>query len=81
MQVQISMDETSLAFVKPSQPVTLTLDALGGASLTGRVSKIAQSGTTTGGVVSVPVTIDVDSTDARIYPGLSANVEFGGGSQ
>jgi hypothetical protein len=27
-------------------------------------------------IVSVPVTIDVDPSDAQIYPGLSATVEF-----
>ncbi len=81
MQVQVNLDESSLATVKLNQPVALTLDALGGQSLTGHVSKIAQNATTTGGIVSVPVTIDVDPTDAPIYPGLSANVQFQGGDQ
>jgi multidrug resistance efflux pump len=81
MQVQVSLDETSLATIKLNQTATLTLDALGGRSLTGHVSKIAENGTTTGGIVSVPVTIDIDPTDAPIYPGLSANVEFQGGDQ
>ncbi len=81
MQVQVNLDETSLANVKVHQPVTLTLDALGGKSLSGHVSKIALNGTTTGGIVNIPVTIDVDPTDAPIYPGLSANVQFQGGDQ
>lgn len=81
MQVQVSLDESSLSSVKLNQPATLTLDALGNTSLTGHVSRIAQNGTTTGGVVSIPVTIDVDSTNAPIYPGLSANVQFQGGVQ
>lgn len=81
MQVQVNVDETALATIKLNQPAALTLDALGGRSLTGHVSKIAQNATTTGGIVSVPVTIDLDPTDAPIYPGLSANVEFRGGDQ
>ncbi len=81
MQVHVSIDETALPVVKIGAPVTLTLDALGGRSLTGRVSKIAENATTTGGLVSDPVTIDLDPTDAAIYPGLSASVEFGGGNQ
>jgi multidrug resistance efflux pump len=76
MQVQVNLDETSLATVKLNQPVTLTLDALGGKTLAGHVSKIAWLGTATGGIVSVPVTIDIDSSDASIYPGLSALVSF-----
>jgi multidrug efflux pump subunit AcrA (membrane-fusion protein) len=81
MQVQVSLDEASLSAVTLNQTATLRLDALGDRGLTGHVSKIARSGTTTGGIVSVPVTIDVDPTDASIYPGLSANVEFQGGNQ
>ncbi len=81
MQVQVNVDETALATVKLNQPATLTLDALGDRSLTGHVSKIAQNATTTGGLVSVPVTIDLDPTDAPIYPGLSANVQFQGADQ
>ncbi len=81
MQAQVSVSENALATVRLNQPVALTVDALGGRTLTGRVSKIAQNATTTGGVVSVPITVDLDPTDAPIYPGLSANVEFQSGDK
>ncbi len=81
MQAQVSVSENALATVRLDQPVALTLDALGGKTLTGHVSKIAENATATGGVVSVPVTIDLDPTDAPIYPGLTANIEFQGGGQ
>jgi HlyD family secretion protein len=56
--------------------VSLTVDAIGGRTLTGKVRKIGLLGTATTGVVSVPVTVDIDPTDAAIYPGLSATVDF-----
>ncbi len=67
---------TSLASVRIGQKVTLTLDALGKRELSGQVSKISLLGATAANIVSVPVTIDIDSTDAPIYPGLSALVSF-----
>ncbi len=56
--------------------MNLTLDALGKRELSGQVSKISLLGATAANIVSVPVTIDIDSTDAPIYPGLSALVSF-----
>jgi len=76
MQVIVNLDENSLTGAKVGQNVSLTVDAIGGTVLTGKVRKIGLLGTATTGVVSVPVTIDVDPTDAPIYPGLSATVEF-----
>jgi HlyD family secretion protein len=76
MQTQVNVDETTLATLQVGQKATLTLDVLGGKSLTGHISKIAHVATTAAGVVNVPVTIDIDATDALIYPGLSAMVSF-----
>jgi multidrug resistance efflux pump len=76
MQVQVGVDENSLPFVALGQTGTITLDALPGKTLTGKVSKVGILATTTGGIVTLPVTLDVDPTDALIYPGLSATVEL-----
>lgn len=76
MQAVVNLDENSLTGVKVGQPVVVTVDAIGGRTLTGKVRKIGLLGTAATGVVSVPVTMDIDSTDAPIYPGLSATVEF-----
>lgn len=76
MQVQVNLDEGSLATIELDQPATVALDALGGKTLNGHVSKLGLLGTTAAGIVSVPVTIDIDPSDAPIYPGLSALVSF-----
>lgn len=76
MQVQVNVDENTLVGIRAGQAATISVDALGGKTLTGHVRKIGLLGTSTGGVVSVPVTVDIDPSDAQIYPGLSATVEF-----
>lgn len=76
MQVQIGVDENTLSLIKVGQTATITLDALPGKTLTGKVSRIEQMATLTAGIVSVPVRVDIDPTDAPIYPGLSATVEI-----
>lgn len=76
MQVQIGVDENTLALIKVGQTATITLDALPGRTLTGKVSRIDQMATMAAGIISVPATVDIDPTDAPIYPGLSATVEI-----
>ena len=76
MQVQIGVDENTLAQLKLGQAATITADALPGKTFTGHISKIGLLATTTAGIISLPVTIDVDAANAPIAPGLSAMVEI-----
>ncbi|MBI5304252.1 MAG: HlyD family secretion protein [Chloroflexi bacterium] len=80
MQVLVNADETTLANIKVGQKARITADAIGDRVLTGVVQKIGLIATTTTTVVTVPVWIDIDPTDARLYPGLSATVEIATGS-
>jgi multidrug resistance efflux pump len=81
MQVVVNVGENTLAGIQVGQPATITVDALGGKALTGHVKRIGLLGTSSGGLVSVPVTVLVDPSSALIYPGLSANVTFQGAGQ
>jgi len=76
MQVVANVDELTLSGLKVGQTATLLVDALGGKSLDAHISKVGLLATSSNGVVSVPVTLDVDTKDAGVYPGLSANVQF-----
>ncbi len=76
MQVQANVDELTLGGLQVGQRATMSVDALGDKTLTGHVSKIGLLGTNAGGIVSVPVWIDVDPTDAPIFPGLTTTVQF-----
>jgi multidrug resistance efflux pump len=76
MQVQANVDEITLAGLKLGQPAVLSVDALGGKTLNAHLSKIGSYAPPNGGLVSVPVTLAVDSANAGVYPGLSATVQF-----
>ncbi len=79
MQVQVNVDEISAASLKVGQSALISVDAFPDSVLKGRVSKIALLGTATGNLVTVPVTVDLETTDVPIYPGLSATVEIATG--
>lgn len=81
MQVLVNVDEVSGAGIQTGQPVSITIDALPDQSLNGHISLIGLLATASGNLVSIPVTVDIDPTDAPIYPGLSATVQFQGGNQ
>lgn len=76
MQVTANVDEITLSQLKVGQHATLSVDALGEKQLPAHISKIGLWGTSSGGVTSVLITLDVDATDATIYPGLSATIQF-----
>lgn len=76
LQVQIGVDENTLAQLKVGQNAIVTADALPGKTFTGRISKIGLLATTTAGIISVPVTVDLDASNGPIAPGLSATVEI-----
>jgi multidrug resistance efflux pump len=76
MQVLINVDESTLSVLRVGQTATIFVDAYPTKNLTGRIKKIGLLGTSTTNIVSVPVWIDVDKTDAPLYPGLTATVEI-----
>lgn len=76
MQVIANVDEITLSNLKMGQSATLYVDALGQQTLTAHITKVGLWATSSGGVTSVPVTLDVDTAGANIYPGLSATVQF-----
>jgi HlyD family secretion protein len=76
MQVLANVDEVAVASIQVGQKTTIVVDALPDKPLTGRVAKVGFVATTTGNLVTMPVTVDIDATNAAIYPGMSATVEF-----
>lgn len=74
LRVEASVTEGDAGNVRIGEPVTITFDALSGASTTGRVSWVDLVGTTSSGVASYGVTIDMDSVPTGLKPGMSASV-------
>jgi multidrug resistance efflux pump len=79
MQVLVNIDEISAASLKVGQSALISVDAFPDSVLKGRISKVALLGTATGNLVTVPVTVDIETTGVPIYPGLSATVEIATG--
>ena len=75
LQVSVNMAEVDVSKIKLGQDVALTLDALTGVNLDGKVTQIAYVGTTTSGVVNYPVIISLpNATASGVKVGMTANV-------
>lgn len=69
--VDIAVDETDVAKLAVDQPTTLTLDALPGITVNGKVSRIADAGTKTGDVVAYGVRIQIDPAGQPLRSSMS----------
>jgi RND family efflux transporter MFP subunit len=74
--IDITVDEIDIGRVGEGQSVAVTLDALPGAALTGRVEQIAETAQLDSGIVSYNVSVRLDPTDARLRAGMTANVDI-----
>lgn len=74
VEVQGTVDEVDVAQAKVGQDVTITLDALSGVTLRGKVQSVAPTATTQSGVVSYSVSISVNnpSGDVGLKAGMTA---------
>ena len=74
MQIETSVSEADIGVIKEGQPVTFTVDAYPTETFEGVVRQIRLSPTVTSNVVVYTVVIDVDNTDLRLKPGMTAFV-------
>ena len=68
----MQVDELDISQVQVGQTVQITADALEGQTFTGVVTKVSINGTTTGGVTSYPVTVQIDEADG-LLPGMNVD--------
>ncbi len=72
--ITVNVDEIDIDRVEVGQPVVITLDALPDMPVQGVVSEIAPTSTSTSGVVTYLVTINLDeAAAASLRPGMSAS--------
>jgi HlyD family secretion protein len=76
LHVNVTVDEVDISRITNGQPVTLTLDALPGTALTGRVETIAPLAVTQSAVTSYRVRIGINAGDQRVRPGMSTNADI-----
>jgi HlyD family secretion protein len=78
MQFEISVDELDISKVKVGQEAAVSIDALPETSTkpySGEVSKIAIEGSSSDGVATYPVTIQIHKSD-NLKSGMNANAEI-----
>lgn len=76
LHLDVLVDEIDVAQVSVEQPVSIMLDSLPEAEITGTVTFVAPHATIQGGVVSYLVRITLDPTDAPLRPGMTATAEI-----
>lgn len=74
MQIETAVSEADIGVIKEGQAVTFTVDAYPTQTFDGVVRQIRLSPTTTSNVVVYTVVIDVDNSDLRLMPGMTAFV-------
>ena len=74
MQIETAVSEADIGMIKNGQSVTFTVDAYSSQKFEGRVRQIRLSPTTTSNVVVYTVVIDVDNSDLKLMPGMTAFV-------
>ncbi len=74
MQIETAVSEADIGMIKEGQKVTFTVDAYPTQTFEGTVRQVRLSPTITSNVVVYTVVIDVDNSDLRLKPGMTAFV-------
>ena len=74
--VDVTVDEIDVARLRATQPVSLTLDALPGLELPGKVSRIDLLSTDQSAVTAYTVRIETAAGDERVRSGMSASADI-----
>ena len=74
MQIETAVSEADIGMIKEGLPVTFTVDAYPNQTFKGNIQQIRLSPTTVSNVVVYTVVIDVDNSDLRLMPGMTAFV-------
>jgi HlyD family secretion protein len=76
MVAEVEVAESEVVPLALGQAATIHLDALGDATLAGKVVEIGSSGVKQGDVVKFKVKVGLDAPDARVKPGMTSRVEI-----
>jgi len=74
--ISVSLTEIDVPKVKVGNKVTISLDAFPDKTYTGKIIAIDTTGTVSSGVVSYPITIQLDSEATEIMPNMSATTNI-----
>lgn len=74
MQIEVSVDEADISRIQLNQNATFTVDSYPEQSFKGKVVQIRSSPVITQNVVTYVVVVNVDNSDMKLKPGMTANV-------
>jgi HlyD family secretion protein len=76
LRVDVVVDETDVAKIQKDQAVNVTLEALPGQRIPGKISVVSPVGTVTQGVVNYSVQVQLDPAQAQgVRPGMTATAQ------
>ncbi|MES2884664.1 MAG: efflux RND transporter periplasmic adaptor subunit [Pseudomonadota bacterium] len=76
MQVHTSVAESDVGKLKEGMPVVFRVDAYPGEGFSGELTQIRNAPQLAQNVVTYDAVLNVDNTDLRLKPGMTANVSF-----
>jgi HlyD family secretion protein len=76
MQIDTNVSEADVGNVKEGEDVQFTVDAYYGTTFQGKVRQVRNAAITVQNVVTYDAVIDVDNSDLRLKPGMTANVSI-----
>jgi HlyD family secretion protein len=76
MQVDTSVAEADVGKLRAGMQATFTVDAFPGEPFKGAVRQIRNAATTVQNVVTYDAVIDVDNSELKLRPGMTANISF-----
>ncbi len=76
IQVWVSVNEADVGSISSGEPVTFTVDAFPGQVFHGRVGQVRLNATMTQNVVTYTIEVDIDNSDGKLLPYLTANAQF-----
>lgn len=76
MQVHTSVAESDVGKLKEGMPVVFSVDAYPGEGFSGELTQIRNAPQLAQNVVTYDAVLDVENTDLRLKPGMTANVSF-----
>lgn len=76
LECELNVDELDIKNIELGQSVIITSDAVSGRKYNGEVTNVSVNGTTSGGVTTYPVTINITDFDEELLPGMNIDVEI-----
>lgn len=76
MQIEVSVDEADISRIRLDQKAAFTVDAYPEQSFRGKVVQIRSAPVITQNVVTYVVVVNVDNSELKLKPGMTANVNI-----